>query len=46
MQKLRLILMMKSRIIPMTANLVKTEIREKHYSMGIYPNSRQIKQLD
>ena len=29
----------------MTANLVKAEIREKHYSMDIYPNSTQIKPL-
>ena len=29
----------------MAANLVKAKIREKHYSMDIYPNSPQIKQL-
>ena len=28
------------------ANLVKSEIREKHFSMDVYPNSTQIKQLD
>ena len=36
----------KWRIITMPANLVKTEIREKHYSMDVYPNSTQIKLLD
>ena len=30
----------------MPANLVKAEIREQHYSMDLYPNSTQIKQLD
>ena len=35
----------KWRIITMPANLVKGEIREKYYSMDVYPNSTQIKQL-
>ena len=30
----------------MVGNLVKAEIREKHYSMDVYPNSTQIQQLD
>ena len=36
----------KRRIMTMQANLVKAEIREKHCSMDVYPNSTQIKQLD
>ena len=36
----------KWQITTISANLVKAEIREQHYSMDIYPNSTQIKQLD
>ena len=36
----------KWQITTISANLVKAEIREQHYSMDIYPNSMQIKQLD
>ena len=36
----------KLQIIMIATNLVKAEIREKHYSMDVYPNSTQIKQLD
>ena len=36
----------KRRIRTMAANLVKAEIREEHYSVDVYPNSNQIKQLN
>ena len=36
----------KRRIMTMAANLVKAEIREEHYSVYVYPNSNQIKQLN